>query len=311
MTHAVQRDRPRPVELFHALGRPVPPGEIWEQAFDYDQAPLERIAREGRLGAAVLGPALEEYCLDLRWVDTLQPDLLRHALPLLLEAWQSFLFDGSHQDVALALHSALSARPNILATTLDAQSAEIVRDFMAESILSRISGTVQLRVGSGSDIDRWLACLGSYGCIWPDAGRIFQEWGSTRYRGCSLSAVQYLSLLVYDDRENPVFADRVVAGGALPVPWEYASNGVGEHWLTENLASFREAMTLEYVAKWLDRAHRSLAGQPEAELAALVAEDMALQPYLVEGRLMDLSDHLASTAPSSDKYWRDATGSQR
>ncbi len=245
----------------------------------------------------------------MKYVSPLQPDLMRHALPLCLRAWQQCLFGGDHEDVARAFHSALFSRPTIIAATIGGDEAEVVKRFMGASIIARMSAEHSVRKAErDSSAHTWLAFFASYGCVWPDIGHIYDEWRSLRLEGFAVTSVQYLSLLAYDDREQPLFPHHSPSsGGGAPRPWDYAGDfGDSPRWLPENVEALSRILTVESVQEWACAAARKLSEHPERHLADLVCEDIGLQPYRIESRIHDLVQHMASEEPY--KYWSDSFG---
>jgi hypothetical protein len=302
--------KPSVTRVFALLGRPQPPSSISQEAFD-DRLLLDELVRHGRLNGPILDGPLHEYCLCLKYVSPLQPDLMRHAIPLCLEAWQARLFDQGHEDVARAFNSALSTRPDVIAAALDESAARAIMDFMRASILARMSHQMNLRKPEGDTAAHtWMGFFASYGCIWPDVKDVLADWRRSDVAGLAVAAIEYLSLLAYDDREHPLFAASARRPGAVPRPWDYAGeDGDPSKWLPENVDALRSTMTVASVEAWALEAAGRLASHTERDLAALVAEDIALQPYLIESRLGDLVHHMASI--EAYKVWSDVYGVSR
>jgi hypothetical protein len=300
--------RPDPVSVYQKLGSPRPPAALRQDAFD-DPELLRALAEHRQFSAPVGEGLLYEYCLCLKYVDPLQPELMRHALPLCLKAWQNSLFEGSCMDVARAFHSAINARTNIISMTIGDGASRVVVDFMRESIVAMISGERALRKVVGDlSAHRWMAFFASYGSMWADVDKLLSEWRSLPFDGLSVGAIQYLSLFSYDDREHPLFpAWSPSSGGGAPRPWDYAAEeGDSPQWCSDNVDVLSSFFTVESVQGWARAAAQRLSGHPECELAGLVCEDIELQPYRVDSRIKDFVRHMASKDPY--KYWSDTYG---
>ena len=299
---------PDPTSVYDGLGRPGPPPGIRQGSVDAPDM-LDALVRGGRLDAPLADGPLHEYCLCLRYVRPLQRDLMLHALPLCLKAWQESLFGMGHTDVAKAFHSALGNAPNIISTTISDDAARVVADFMRGSLIARMSRERTLRKPAGDlSVHTWIAFFASYGCIWPEVEKIFDDWRRLPLVGLSVAAIQYLSLLAYDDVEHPLFpAWSSSTGGGAPKPWDYATeDGDSPTWLPENIKALAESLSVDGVQQWVCAAAQQLAGHTEHQLADLVAEDVGLQPYRVESRIVDLVHHMASR--EAYKYWSDSYG---
>jgi len=286
----------------------APPARIVQPAFDSPEA-LAALLKHRDLDLPADPGALDEFCLCLQHVDPLQPDLVLFALPLCLHVWQHCLFDEqfaeTHVDLVSRWHSALSARPMIIADTVGGEAASAVNEFMRSSILSRLSYEHRLRKPTTDDsTSTWIGFLASYGCIWPDIGQIFREWRLLHYTGHAFAALQYLCMFAYDERENPLSSAQVsVTGGGAPRPWDYAEECQRSHWLPANLTALQDLFCVTWMEQWAADAAGRLVGQPEWGVARTIAEDITLQPYRIDQRIRDVIRNLESTDPY--RYWSD------
>jgi hypothetical protein len=299
--------RPAPEALHASLGHPRPPSSIRQEGFD--QPELLDLLRDGRLDGPVIEASLCEYCLCIKYVETLQADLMYHALPLCFRVWQDCLFSGQYEETAAALHSALFRRPDVIAETIGHDAARTIEDFAAESILSRISVEQTLRKKPGDlSAHRWMAFLASYGCIWGNVARILNEWRSVHFRGYAIAAVQYLSLFAYDDREQTIFPSHSSSeGGGAPYPWSCAGGySDSPKWRKENVEHMKQFLTVVSIQEWARAAAEKVDEENERKIANLVYEDITLQPYRVESRVRDVLHHIDSGTAYS--YWSDSFG---
>jgi hypothetical protein len=82
-----------------------------------------------------------------------------------------------------------------------------VSEFMRESILEEIDDQRGLTYqGTGARPYRWIAALTTHGVLLPDVDRLWAAWWSVNTVGRAIAAVQYISSLMYPNKENPIFA---------------------------------------------------------------------------------------------------------
>jgi hypothetical protein len=75
--------------------------------------------------------------------------------------------------------------------------------------------------GAGARPYRWIRALTTYGVLLPDVETLWARWWSIETIGRAVSCVQYLSALVYDKDDNPVFTPWTRDhGGGPPCLWE-------------------------------------------------------------------------------------------
>ncbi|MBI3268886.1 MAG: hypothetical protein HYZ53_07685 [Planctomycetes bacterium] len=294
-------------ELSEALGRPAAPASIRQQQFDGNQDSLERLARAGPRSRPRAGD-LVDYALDLSYVAPLDPDLMRRALPLCATAWRRSLDREDASAFSEQFHAALARRPRVIAHTLGPEADEAFRRFMAASLLERMSRETVLRFeGQRATPYVWIRNLVQYGRAWPDVERILVPWRALDTRGYAVCAVQYLSVLAYGEKDNPIFhAWTRVGGGGPPCLWEGASIGFGERWTRKNVAALRAQLDRGGACKWAMEAAERLAGGPGQAAADGVARDLAAQARRVRGRVRDLLRFLGTPSAVGLWEWTDA-----
>lgn len=285
-----------------ALRSPTAIGVLAQEgADDPDRLALLSHTRsdEGELPVA----GLEEYSLCIKYAEELEPKLARFALPMCLDAWQRCLFRGEHPGLARMFFDGIAGRTNKIERSLGTDGACLIRDFMRRSILFKLSAIESLGVSAPEEMEIWVDFIACYGTAWTDVAALLGEWSAVTNLGFALSSVQYLSLLVYNDAEHPIFGKWAgQRGGAAPLPW----SGKDAPWLHENVVALEKLLLGDGALAWLSRAVARLAGQPDESLARTILEDLELQPYRFETRCKDLIAHMATSG--AQKYWSDDYG---
>jgi hypothetical protein len=223
-------------DLYQRLGSVTPPLTISQSAFDGDPAHLERLAKL-RLGQPVTGIDLADYMDDVLYGD-IQPSLLVHALPFCLRAWHDYLRDEQFDCPGFVeLFYTVLAKKEIFAGILTDDQREALLGFMRDSILEEIDAQDRLRFeGYPAAPHRWIRALTTYGVIAPDIEHLWMNWWSISTIGRAISAVQYVSCLVYPKDSNPVFAPWTrEKGGGPPCLWEFDGYLYESTWKSQNV----------------------------------------------------------------------------
>lgn len=171
---------------------------------------------------------------------------------------------------------------------------------MRESILAEIDDQRGLTCkGMGARPYRWIGALTTHGVLLPDVSRLWTALWSIDTVGRAVATVQYVSCLMYDQNENPVFAAWTRdGGGGPPSLWEFEGHLYEHRWLEPNVRFLRENLNPQRVSEALDRAVERLGGQaeqPEYELALEVQQDLPLCAETLVARCGELPDLLGTT----------------
>jgi hypothetical protein len=284
------------VELRHAFPS-KPPSHVTQEPFDSGPKHLGALARL-RPGDRAQPNDLWEYTQDLLYSGEIQGALLTFLLPYCLEAWRDNL-RGTHAGYGGFVEHfyPVLANKHVLDRYLTHAQTLAVSQFMRESILAEIDDQRGLAYeGMGARPYRWIRALTTHGVLLPDVSRLWMAWWSTDTVGRAVATVQYISCLMYEPNENPVFAAWTRdGGGGPPCLWELEGHLYENRWLEPNVQFLRENLNQETVEHALDRAVRYLAGQPEHELALEVQQDLPLCAETVVARCAQLPDILETT----------------
>jgi hypothetical protein len=291
--------------LRKALGNGRPPRRITQKPFDHDDAHLRAFVRL-QPDAKPDGGHLVSYAHDLQYEQVVQKDLLDYVLPFCLRVWREDLTgrDRSHGGFVEHLYPVLV---RIATDVLTEQDSAAVASFMRAGILEELDAQSGLSyTGSRARPYRWIGALASHGVLFADVEKVWTAWWSQPTIGRAVASVQYLSCLVYDDEDNPVFAPWTRdAGGGPPVVWHFAGHLYYQRWLPENVSFLRGALNPETVAGTLAQSVDRLSGRPEQPVAARVLADARDRRSVLRRRCVELPQILERQQDPGDLFaWR-------
>lgn len=276
-----------------------PPSHVTQEPFDSGPKHLGALARLHPGDRAQPGD-LWEYTQDLLYSGEIQGPLLTFMLPYCLEAWRDNL-RGRHAGYGGFVEHfyPVLANKHVLDRYLTHAQTLAVSQFMRESILAEIDDQRGLAYkGMGARPYRWIRALTTHGVLLPDISRLWMAWWSTSTDtvGRAVATVQYVSCLMYEPNENPVFAAWTRdEGGGPPCLWEFGGHLYEKRWLEPNIQFLRDNLNRPSVGEALDRAVSRLANQPEHKLAVEVQQDLPLCAETLVARCAQLPDLLETT----------------
>lgn len=206
MTDAVRR----------AFNQPAPPTTITQKAFDYDDSHLHRLVQL-KPGEKAAAADLFEYAHDLRYTETDRP-LLAYLLPFCLQAWRDDLRGTTTTYAAFVEYFyPVLADCHVFDVQLTPHQTSAVSEFMRTAILEEMDEQRGLAYqGMAARPYRWIGALITCGVVLPDLELLWNDWWKAETIGRAVSAVQYVSALMYADDENPIFAPWTRDGGGGP-----------------------------------------------------------------------------------------------
>jgi hypothetical protein len=293
------------VTFWRSYGRPAPPEKISQEAFEFNDRHLRRLAKL-RPGERPTAADLFEYTEDLRYTP-IQSSLLAYVLPFCLQVWRDDLrgIDSGYGGFVENFYPVL-ADLQIFEEHLSPKQTAAVAVFMRQTILEEIDDQRGLAYqGSKARPLRWIRAMTTYGVLLPDVDRLWAAWLSLDTLGRAIAAVQYLSCLMYPKNENPVFAPWTPnGGGGPPCLWDFEGHLYTHRWLQPNVNYLRGFLNAARVHELLTRAFEYLGGQPEHDVAALIKDDFPLLVETVQARCAELPRLLETTQePSRDFEW--------
>ena len=201
--------------------------------------------------------------------------------------------------------SAALARRPLVDQLLTPKRAAEVKAFMRDSLLDRIDLESNLsQTGSRGSAYSWIHAVGSYCVFIPELESLWREWWRLETHGQSVSALQYISCLMYEDHDNPIFAPWTGSeGGGPPRLWETDGHIHDQCWHPENVAFFRHAVTVDYVRQALTRAAETLDGLIDSDVPARMCLDFVYLDDVVAHRLAVFPEVVSRPLLYADLDW--------
>ena len=290
--------------LRRALGVNAPPRTITQEAFDYDASHLRRLIQV-KAGERAKPQDLWNYTQDLRYTE-IEPGLFRCLLPICLQAWREELLGARDYGGFVEHFYPVLADRHVFDRHLTPTQTAAVSEFIRHSILEEIDDQRGLSYrGMNARPYRWTGALTTYGVLLPDIERLWMAWWSVDTIGRAVSAVQYISALMYPDDANPVFAPWTPdEGGGPPCLWEFGGHLYSHRWLEPNVDFLRQTLNVATTADVLTRAAKILTSGPEHEVAARMLADLPSRTEMLAARCSELPDLLATQQqPGSLLEW--------
>ena len=284
MSHNTQTVRERCRAIF---GNPAPPGSVWEGEFDNNDAALQELGRrDWRYIEA--GSLNSYYILNLEYVEPLQPELFRYLFPICLAEWHRLLMSDNEFVNVDNWYRALR-RPYVFETMMTPEQGRDGRAFLVDSVLDRLDQERGFK-GTPASVS-WIGALNELGGSVLLMESLWSRWWSIDSPGKAVSALTYLSGLIYIKGENPILEKWTPErGGGGP----YLSEMVLEGWLPENLDVLRQYLTPEKIQSIVKLSARRLCDEPEAALAARMAVDAQGRRDIITTQIDDLISVLTS-----------------
>jgi hypothetical protein len=221
-------------------------------------------------------------------------------LPVCLSAWKAVLLGRAPREFAAFDEQFFPAliRRQPLYKYLDAEEFGVVQEFVVETILERIRAEQSLRHDGGLDnVYLKFYAITDFAIVFPDLSKLWMKWWQLSSDGYAVSALEYLSCLMYEDDCNPIFS-----------PWS-KENGGGPPRLNESGCQFYQvgwrAENIEFLAStvsptYLERSLHTSVGRlgqfrEHRAVCTKMSDDWSAQLYLVEWRLKQLPDLLANS----------------
>jgi hypothetical protein len=238
--------------------------------------------------------------------ESLQPDLFHYLLPICLQAWRQDLLANGQSDYGSFVENFWAALANkpVLQANLTAREYNAVETFMADTILDCIDQENSLRFsGMSASAYTWMSALSSFAVVFATLARLWNNWWKLTTPGQACAALQYLSCLLYENDQNPIFAPWTpTGGGGPPVLWETAGFIDERSWRQENVAFLETSLTPNYVQGKLQQAAQTLQGVVESDVPQQMIRDFEAQKTLLEIRLAELPS-LLLVSPLEHPDW--------
>ncbi len=293
-------------KFLRSYGRPKAPTDIWQKPFDFD---ARHYARLCAIKDDDPDPGdLIDYAHDINYTEV-QENLFAHLLPLCLLAWRTDLF-ANHNSKYCGYReyfaTAIASRWDYLSGRLLVQQrAKAAEGFMRDCILDKIDCENALsHDGPWLSAYAWVGALGTYAVAFPSLGELWTRWWGFETAGHTIGGLQYISSLMYEERDNPIFTPWTPTEGGGPLwPWETEGFIYDQGWNAANVEFLRKTLTLDYVHDALERAVRALDGKIHSNVPTEMLGDFELQKELLSGRITYLLQYLAGPLSDAPILW--------
>ncbi len=105
----------------------------------------------------------------------------------------------------------------------------------------------------------------------------------------AVCSVQYMSCLLYDDEENPVFAPWTPAGGGGPPSlWEVDGDIYDQSTHSANIEFLKTTLSVAYVQYGLTHAAERITDSGNSKVVAQMLDEFEFQRIVLEERLEKL-----------------------
>ena len=271
-----------------AIGRSTAPSTITQEAFDSDEGHLKRLVRL-QPGERAQPGDLWDYMQDLRYTEIQRP-LLAYLLPVCLQAWHDDLRGIKGYGGFVEHFYPVPADRHVFDTHLTLKQTAAVSEFMREAILQEIDDQRGLAYqGMNARPYRWIRALTTHGVLLADIDSVWASWWALSTIGRAVSAVQYISALMYPDEANPVFALWTrEGGGGAPCLWEFAGHLYSHRWLEPNVDFLGRTLTVSAVSDVLGRAVKELTHEPDHQVASRMLAELPTRSEMLAARCAEL-----------------------
>ena len=291
--------------LVKALKAQEPPKLIWQQPFDYNPSHYKKLCN--LKGAPPSSLDLIDYAHDMLYGKSpLQPDLLRYMLPICLDSWHKDLLDNGQSVYGgfVEYFWVALAKPSLLQDHLTPGEYAAVETFMADAILDRIDQENELSfAGMDASPYTWFHAIGSFCVVFPALPSLWKRWWEMTTQGQACAVLQYLSCLLYEEGQNPIFSPWCqVGGGGPPCLWETAGLVYEKGWREENVKYLQATLTTAFIEDRLRYAARILKEGTLSPVPQQMINDFSEQETLLTLRLEQLPALLLAS-PMSFPQW--------
>ena len=284
-------------KLLRLWNRVSVPKIITQKPFDYDPGHYKRLCN--LQGSQPSNGDLIDYALDMTYME-LQPELLRHLMPVLLNAWRRDLFEGEAAGFGGFVERFWPAllKGKTLQTIFSEAERVAVMRFMRDSILDRLDVEDLLTfTGSKASPYGWVQAFVSFGVLFPDIESLWTVWWQMKTSGHAVAAFQYVSALLYEDNKNPIFAPWTRdKGGGPPALWECGCHMFDVGWKEENLSFLQRTLSVDYIEQNLRVASDQIQTMPVKEIASRIMSELSNQRALLALRIEELPKLLTNVS---------------
>jgi hypothetical protein len=289
-------------KLVAVLGREKPPTVIWQEPFDYVRGHCERLCDRRQRPQNV---DFCDYLLDYKYMEV-QEDLLRYLLPKVLFAWGQDLLGTTKEYGGMAeqVFASLSARP-LHPEFFNEEEFDATMQYVASLILEAMGQeTTFPPAGYHRTHYSWFYALGSFMVVFPRLDYLWERWWSLPNEALSLRMVEYVSCLLYENMDNPVFAPHTRnKGGGPPSLVETDGHIFDQTTHPDNVAFLEATLSVDYVHERLQAARATITTPENRRILDQILEEFELQSIILEERLADFPKLLRMPKKDIEYWW--------
>lgn len=271
-------------QLVDALKTRGLPAEILQRGL-YNGSLLTRPARE--ITSPAEGVDLFDYVESYQFCEV-QPAFFRFVLPEIVRIWGCNLTGeskayGGYSEHVMAAFAAKPPYPEFL----NEEQFQALSDYVSALIFERMSMESSASHSGWDEAPYdWFYALGSFMVVFPHLAEFWTQWWESAEEAFAVCTLQYISCLMYDDRDNPIFAPWTPeSGGGAPALWETDGHIYDQSTHPDNVAFLEQTLTVDFVRDGLERARTVLTNPHSIRIAADMSKNF-------DEQLIFLDDHI-------------------
>lgn len=284
-------ENPAVASVRAAMGNTPAPKDVWQVAFDYDEAHLKRLVKL-RPGELAKPGDLIDYCLDFQY-EEVQPDLFRFVFPFCLDHWRRELRAEATDNWAFLEHYyPAMARTKVFGEVLRPAETAAVSHFMAGEILALLDRQPALAPPGPTWYEYWEPVMEFSSLPFPLAD-LWTPWWQAETLGRAFTLLQFASCFIYDAESNPLFDP---AEGGPPELWPYEGFFSHRRWSERNLEFLERELNHAGLLRAVGHAVATVTKSNDAAASAIAKQiytDGLSRPDEVECRCLALRVRLS------------------
>lgn len=232
------------------------------------------------------------------YVDTCVPGCMedmRYLLPPLLRIWEQSI---NQVDDAFAYHFHNKLlQLGLFKKNLHGPLEPAVTSFMRRALSERIARESSLEVKGRQATHDWVGNFNAFGAFTYSFPQLWEEVWAAEQRGHAVAVLQYISALVFDEGDNPIFAEWQRKGGGGPLSVRSVNfDQEGAAWLEGNMEFLAQRLHVEYLLERLAAIEQRYARDEVAAMSAQIRDGIAERRDVVAQRCRALPGAFTASA---------------
>lgn len=209
-------------------------------------------------------------------------------LPHIMRAWSDELYDQNDRQFTDLVHTAMM-RENFFHEKLKPELRDAIIEFMRVKLLERIGAEKSLHIRGSTGTHLWPQVFASYGWVTDDVPQLWSKWWAMPTVGHAISVIQWVSCLICDPKNNPVFEPWTPSGGGGPFElWQFSDRSYSARWRPSNVQFLQAILTDNYLRQSIEKVRDVLKETANVMVVEKVRD-------LFETRLEDTRDRCRET----------------